>query len=228
MPFASHILFAALGLLSPALAFPAKSTVLEARQSQTNYRYTLTAYAPNNTTLNGAKSQNGGTLFAEKVGQYCPTIVGSSCPNGTDTVYVGGLTPSSMVPGGQELYVAADGAIQITVQHSHEIPSGAYPSYKGWSYNALPTANDSDVTSMANCPLDSPRYNCETPLGYWTFQAPDAAKDVGGVVACPSPYSPDKAVAYAVTPKFNRTDCTPMLGLGTHNYTGVFPPVWSY
>lgn len=130
------------------------------------------------------------------------------------------------MPGGQDLYVTHDGDIAITVQHSHYIPSDAYHNYEGWSWNALPT--DTYSASMPDCPLDDPRYNCDTPSGYWTFHAPDAAEDVGGVVACPDPDYPESIQAYAVTPSFNRTDCTPMVGLGTHNYTGVNPPVWSY
>ncbi|OJD30704.1 uncharacterized protein BKCO1_5700018 [Diplodia corticola] len=227
MVSASQILFGTLSLLSPTLALPTNPLVLESRQT-VNLPITLTAYAPDNTNLNGAKAQNGGSLFGEQVAQYCPTIVGDSCPNGTETVYWGGLTPSSMVPGGQDLYVSADGSIHITVQHSHYIPSDAYPSYQGWVYNTLPSANDTDPAPMPNCPLDDPRYNCDTPMGYYTFHAPDAPADVGGVVSCPYLDSPDHFSAYAVTPNFNRTDCTPMLGLGSHHYTGVNPPVWAY
>lgn len=130
-----------------------------------------------------------------------------------------------MVPGGQDLYVTSDGGIHIIVQHSHSIPPDAYWNYQGWSWTALPVPYESLIPS---CLVDDPRFNCEAPTGYWTFHAPDAPDDVGGVVSCPSEYNPDSAVAYAVTPKFNRTDCVPMIGLGTHNYTGPNPPVWAY
>ncbi|KAL1632430.1 hypothetical protein SLS56_003672 [Neofusicoccum ribis] len=226
MSLRSQVLLGALSLLPATLASPTNS-VVSARQSALDYPYTLTAYAPDNSTLNGAKAQDGGSLFQAKVGSYCPTIV-SSCPNGTETAYVGTLYPSAMVPGGQDLYVTKEGQILITVQHSHSIPPGAYWNYYGWTWNALPTDDESYPSPASNCPADDPRYNCAAPTGYWTFHAPDAPEDVGGVVACPSAYDPAYAVAYAVTPEFNRTDCTPMVGLGTHNYTGELPPVWSY
>ncbi|EKG15528.1 hypothetical protein MPH_07268 [Macrophomina phaseolina MS6] len=195
-----------------------------ARQTALNGPYTLTAYAPGNVTLNGAKAQNGGNLFGPTVASYCPTVV-TSCPNGTDTAYAGTLYPLAEVPGGQDLYVTNDGQIRITVQHSHSIPPGAYWNYQGWSWNALPA---SDTPVAAGCPESDPRYDCAAPTGYWTFHAPDAPEGVCGVVACPSEYSPDAVSAYAVTPNFTRTDCTPILGLATHGYSGPNPPVWSY
>lgn len=33
---------------------------------------------------------------------------------------------------------------------------------------------------------------------------------------------------YAITPEFNRTDCVPLVGIGTHAYSGINPPVYSY
>jgi hypothetical protein len=60
---------------------------------------------------------------------YCPVEqVGSACPNGTSTVFAGGDTTLSLgvvVPGGQQVYVAADGALGYTQAHSAYVPAGA-------------------------------------------------------------------------------------------------------
>lgn len=77
-----------------------------------------------------------------------------------------------------------------------------------------------------DCPQDNSMYNCSSPTGYWTFKAPNVT--VGGVKACPYEYNSSDWSVYAVTPAFNRTDCVDLLGIGTHPYSGVNPPVWSY
>jgi len=71
-------------------------------------------------------------------------------------------------------------------------------------------------------------YNCNPPTGYWNFKAPGATK--GGIVICPdtSPNSGMHGVLYAITPEFGRMDCVELMGLGTHLYSGVSPPVWAY
>lgn len=134
-----------------------------------------------------------------------------------------------MVPGSQDLYVTASGQIRITPQHSHAIPDGAYWNYQGWTWTSLAdTSSYLAPDDASDCPADDDRYNCGAPSGYWTFQAPDAPEDVGGVVACPGEDVPEDVEAWAVTPAFNRTDCEEIAGLGTHGYEGVSPPVWSY
>lgn len=59
--------------------------------------YTLTVYNPGQ-QYDGAKIQFGGglNLFQDKVRSYCPEQVGSSCPNGTETVFAGSLYPVSL------------------------------------------------------------------------------------------------------------------------------------
>jgi hypothetical protein len=59
---------------------------------------------------------------------YCPESVGSGCPPGNTTVLAGGqgtLSLGVVVPGGQQVYVAKDGALSYTVAHSAAIPDGA-------------------------------------------------------------------------------------------------------
>ena len=59
---------------------------------------------------------------------YCPESVGSACPSGNSTVFAGGdgtLALGVVVPGGQQVYVAADGSLSYTVAHSANIPAGS-------------------------------------------------------------------------------------------------------
>lgn len=57
----------------------------------------------------------------------CPENVGS-CPPGNSTVFQGGagtLGLGVVVPGGQQVYVAANGELSYTLPHSAAIPAGA-------------------------------------------------------------------------------------------------------
>lgn len=61
---------------------------------------------------------------------YCPadTIGAANCPPGNSTVFAGGdktLSLGVVVPGGQQVYVAADGALSYTTAHSAYIPAGS-------------------------------------------------------------------------------------------------------
>jgi hypothetical protein len=59
---------------------------------------------------------------------YCPESVGSGCPAGNDTVFAGGdgtLSLGVVVPGGQQVYVAQNGALSYTIAHSANIPAGS-------------------------------------------------------------------------------------------------------
>jgi len=197
--------------------------------------YTLTAFAPTNQTFNGLKVNNL-NLFQEKVGQYCPSPPVTVCPNGTDQVWFGTLTPSVTVPGGQALYVTSAGRISITVQHSHVIPPDAFWNYQGWTWVPLtpsrPGPDNQYHPTVPGCPSRDPLYNCAAPSGYWTFQAPNATR--GGVLACPietSPGAPEvqQWALWARTPAYvERSECVELVGLGTQAYAGVVPPVWAY
>lgn len=60
---------------------------------------------------------------------YCPVEqVGDACPPGNTTVLAGGdktLSLGVIVPGGQQVYVAPDGALSYTGAHSAYIPPGS-------------------------------------------------------------------------------------------------------
>jgi len=60
---------------------------------------------------------------------YCPVAqVGNACPPGNTTVLAGGdktLSLGVIVPGGQQVYVAPDGALSYTQAHSAYIPPGS-------------------------------------------------------------------------------------------------------
>lgn len=126
------------------------------------------------------------------------------------------------MPGGQDTYVNVDGLVEITVQHEHDIPPGAF-EYIGWTWRGLPV---DQPAYQPDCPRNNSMYNCRSPTGVWTFRAPNAT--VGGVKACPNEFDNTTVSIYAVTPAFNRTDCVDLWGIGTHPYDGVLPPVWAY
>lgn len=126
------------------------------------------------------------------------------------------------VPGGQDLYVSANGEIDITVQHSHFFPPGSYPEYVGWTWKPFSVYQ----RPLFKCERWNPDYECAPPTGYFNFQAPNA--NVSGVFACPNRYNASLLSIWAATSQFNRTDCFKLAGLGTHPYTGPNPPVWAY
>ncbi|KAF2104248.1 hypothetical protein NA57DRAFT_70464 [Rhizodiscina lignyota] len=226
----SSSIIAQLMCLPLALAQDTYRLVSRAQNNTLSNQYTLTAYASHNTTLNGLKINWGGALnlFQANVSTYCPFVGNQSslCPNGTDTVFVGTLYPDSEVPGGQDLYVNVDGLISITVQHSHSFPPGSWPEYYGWTWTPLLKPTGQTAKQLPGCPRNNDLYNCDIPSGYFDFKAPNATR--GGVMACPNEYNTNVTSVYAVTPEFNRTGCVELVGMGTHNYTGPTPPVWSY
>ena len=60
---------------------------------------------------------------------YCPpNLPAGACPAGDSTVFSGGdgtLGLGVVVPGGQQVYVAANGELSYTLPHSAAIPAGA-------------------------------------------------------------------------------------------------------
>jgi len=190
-------------------------------------KYTLTISAPFAPQLNGQKLQLKGNLEnGAKVSAYCPD--GVTCPKGKQTAFSGGLSPSSEVPGGQDCYIAHDGEILVTTQHSQTIPSDAYPITQGWKYTALKPHENAGLRACPDAD-DVSMYNCKRPTGFWTFQLPGTD---GGLFACPTKLGNNVNTQiyaiYAKTPAFNKKGCTHLKGLATHEYKGVFPPVWAY
>ncbi|KAH7081834.1 hypothetical protein BKA63DRAFT_220468 [Paraphoma chrysanthemicola] len=74
-------------------------------------------------------ARGGKFYLGGETASYCPVAqVGSACPPGNTTVLAGGETTLSLgvvVPGGQQVYVAPDGALSYTQAHSAYIPTGS-------------------------------------------------------------------------------------------------------
>jgi hypothetical protein len=76
-------------------------------------------------TARGGKFYLGGGAPSS----YCPTEIGAeNCPPGNSTVLAGGdntLSLGVLVPGGQQVYVDADGSLSYTQAHSAYLPEGS-------------------------------------------------------------------------------------------------------
>lgn len=88
---------------------------------------------------------------------FCPDSVGTACPPGTDTVFLGLGALDTEVPGGQLVYVAPDGHLGFTQAHSASYPTGAvlspftYTKNVGDTYGDLST-NAFGATGFMGCP----------------------------------------------------------------------------
>ena len=88
---------------------------------------------------NQAINANGQRFWIGKpTSTYCPETI--SCPSNTDVTAFAynaagaGLSMDDVVPGGQQVYVAADGQLGFTIAHSASIPEGA--SVSGFVYTS--------------------------------------------------------------------------------------------
>ncbi|MCJ1412925.1 hypothetical protein MMC19_007025 [Ptychographa xylographoides] len=120
---------------------------------------------------------------------YCPSDVPpSACGSGTTTaveVGDGGASLAVEVPGGQEIYVTATGALGYTVPHSGLIPPGAVTA--GFTYTAGPSFGDFGFTGLgATGFLACPSPNATAPYQVFAAIAGLSNADVpgGSVAAC--------------------------------------------
>ncbi|KAH6679378.1 hypothetical protein B0J14DRAFT_296470 [Halenospora varia] len=95
--------------------------------SVTADNFTLTASAPGLTAFDGKAINAGGQRFWVGLAQpidFCPTL---TCASAKNTQFTSITTLNVQVPGGQQVYVAADGGIQFTNAANGEftIPAGA-------------------------------------------------------------------------------------------------------
>ncbi|KUJ12676.1 uncharacterized protein LY89DRAFT_212254 [Mollisia scopiformis] len=156
---------------------------------------TLTASLPDS-TLDGQPVNADGEAFSlgGSPASYCPTEVGTACPNVTATVFAGMSALWVEVPGGQEVYVQTDGALGFTQAHSASVPPGAY------------------IGGFSNVTVAS---DCHAPWDVITWNAPDGS--TGGILACPEVPAGTNGTAiyqvYAKTPAFNKTNCVTLAGL---------------
>ncbi|KAI4160747.1 MAG: hypothetical protein LQ342_005460 [Letrouitia transgressa] len=133
---------------------------------------------------------------------YCPEQVGDACPPGNQTIityFNGTASMDVLVPGGQRVFVAPNGALGYTVPHSSAIPEGALT--EGFVYE----------------PPQS-----ENTVGYFSFTGCGAT----GFLACPCGQEPGVYQIFAnVRGAHLGNDC---LGFnaGTYGYEGI--AAWEY
>ncbi|KAL2356488.1 carbohydrate-binding module family 52 protein [Cryomyces antarcticus] len=116
-----------LSCYSPLMYSGAETGTLQLLPSDTNL-YTLTALNPNS-PFNGKTIEASGLHFVvgRSAASYCPSppVPASSCPPGNTTVFLGSQAMDVVVPGGQQFFVAANGALSFTQAHSGAVPAGA-------------------------------------------------------------------------------------------------------
>jgi len=120
-------------ILASALASFAATAPLTQRAEDTSF--TLLSIHSGSDVQNQAIAANGQRFWIGKeTSTYCP--VGSSCPANTDVTALvsngGSIGMDASVPGGQQVYVTADGQLGYTIAHSARIPGGA--SVTGFKY----------------------------------------------------------------------------------------------
>ncbi|CZR59928.1 uncharacterized protein PAC_09823 [Phialocephala subalpina] len=174
--------------------------------------FTLTASLPGS-PLDGLAVNAGGEAFhlGGSPGFYCPTSVGSACPNTTETIFAAELTALDVeVPGGQQVYVQANGALGFTQAHSASVPVGA------------------TIGGFVNVTVAS---DCHAPWEVITWKSPDGS--TGGIEACSEVPVGTNGTAvynvYAVTPAYNQTGCVKLAGLlASYLGTGAGFGAWQY
>lgn len=171
-------LIAILPLLTAAapVAEPAASTA-----ASPNYFGGLTSRSGSNIHLLPINA-NGGHFFLNKpTSSYCPseTVGCQACPPGNTTVFAGGkntLSLGTVVPGGQQVYVAKDGALSFTQAHSADVPKGSVVdgfSFKtGKEFGTL-----SWGTGFVACPVKGSKTEFQI---YGTSKTIKAGKDCEG------------------------------------------------
>lgn len=101
----------------------------------------------------------------------CPTEVVTDCPAGNSTVFSGGndtLSLSTVVPGGQQVFVAADGSLSFTGPHSADQGEGSvatgfstesgYLTFGGSGFAACPVGEDYQI--FASSKLNTTATDC--------------------------------------------------------------------
>ncbi|KAI0390222.1 hypothetical protein F5Y17DRAFT_445701 [Xylariaceae sp. FL0594] len=163
--------------------------------------YSVSAYAPG-TAVHGA------LLHAASLGFYtglqgpqasCP-LPASECPPVVGTLVRGDMDSMSVVvPGGQSIYVPADGQVKYIMPHSGFTPPG---SLLGCFIKKTVRSQTSDcITPMELEVDDFNDGNGHIGLAL----CPDLPKEMVGTEA--------SFVLYAKTADFNLTDCTDLEGL---------------
>ncbi|KAI0168852.1 hypothetical protein GGR52DRAFT_493622 [Hypoxylon sp. FL1284] len=170
--------------------------------------YFLTVFAPG-TEVDGAiinAAGNGFYLSLDGPSTYCPTFV-KDCPVVQGTLVKDDLTAMAVeVPGGQQIYTAADGEVRFMSAHSNQMSPGA--TVGGWF-------NETVVAAPSTCASGDDA--AQPPRFVFDFQPPDRS-GAGGVKICPDvPQSArDTGAGYALyvgTRAFNQSFCVDAVGL---------------
>ncbi|KAL4898692.1 hypothetical protein BDV59DRAFT_197571 [Aspergillus ambiguus] len=146
-----------LSFLSAATALPHYN---EARQTLADSFTVMAARSASPIHFLSMNARGGHFWLGGKTSSYCPEQVeeiGGACPPGKETAFFGERSLAVEVPGGQQIYVDAHGALSFTVPHSGYIPPGS---------------------SMG--PFEHTPGN---PIGHWTYKG----QGTNGFMACPVP-----------------------------------------
>ncbi|MCJ1379114.1 hypothetical protein MMC17_002214 [Xylographa soralifera] len=96
---------------------------------------------------------------------YCPTSVGTGCPVGNQTVFTAdGGALDVEVPGGQQVYVAPNGALSFTQAHSISYPPGSQFGGFGGNGGEFVYAGANGTAGWITCPVDALDFS--PPLNY--------------------------------------------------------------
>ncbi|KAI1260120.1 hypothetical protein F5Y18DRAFT_432468 [Xylariaceae sp. FL1019] len=159
---------------------------------------TISVFAPG-TQVDGAviNAESSGFFTGLKApGTYCP-LDPSQCPAVRGTLIVGLLGGmATEVPGGQQIYVQADGQVKFVEPHSAYLPPGSL--LEGWFRKTL-------------------KSNCAADVVVADFLPLDGSSD-GGVTLCPDvpPFLSSSGAQFSVyvkTKAFNLTGCIDAVGL---------------
>jgi hypothetical protein len=122
--------------LATALACVAAAVPVTQRAETSTF--TLLSIHSGSDVQNQDINANGQRFWIGKpTSTYCPEAAGS-CPSNTNVTALSfnaptaGLGMNDVVPGGQQVYVTADGQLGYTIAHSASIPKGA--SNTGFTY----------------------------------------------------------------------------------------------
>ncbi|KAL8959439.1 MAG: hypothetical protein Q9193_003699 [Seirophora villosa] len=112
-------------------ALGALSSPITPREDSSNPRVTFGIIAARSASpvhLRPVNANGGAFWIGKETASYCPLTDQSQCPPGNSTVLAaggGGASMNVIVPGGQQVYVAPNGALRFTIAHSAYVPAGS-------------------------------------------------------------------------------------------------------
>ncbi|KAI0904373.1 hypothetical protein F4823DRAFT_634454 [Ustulina deusta] len=151
-------------------------------------------FAPNK-NLDGAilhAAQNGFATQLDGPSTYCPLKPADSCPKVVGTLVSQDMEAMAVeVPGGQQIYVEADGQVKYSIPHANNIPPDA--TVGGWFHKSIVS-------------------ECLGPAARDVVDFSDG-KGHGGLALCPSDLSIKSLTLFAKTAGFKESNCTDIGGL---------------